>query len=1189
MTSARQTNLLDSVFSPRPASGADDERKRRDGRFALQICVDTFAYAFNVPLRLALLEKGQDFPKTIRSLLVDATDANPIRKILREQDDGVIEGADADALSNTDHFQRARQMILALTGQSPTQPGSQLPEHWMRGMLAILPHVERQVWLTEIANPLPVHGICRMYDPWSLYILMWTSESLFAKGDSSTDFPDALRIPGLLVRRLAGTKFTNRGGEPAECVPVLGPIFEGEAPSDPGDKFIDLFEQFNCKAQEQGIVWGVDACGIPTHEELKDALQSRMALPRNEIERRAGCCERSLELLYSVELSIDSTGCLSRDFWERLATGVAWVAKSERSFAALLGAKNLPQARVIDLDDRSVLWVCASNDGRVALTIGPAASPVQDMQALCASTEVDHDSISAFFNRVRERQSAAWSSQIIAINNLLNRHDLSDKSKVPEDHLVPTGKADPEVGHLLRGFGNRVCRYLVSITRADVADLYWSDYAQSPPRLVNVGCYARLAEHRACAMEIESGFHEWAWKEGVDRDTPANQREKSPAQTYRSLALGQEDPKPGESITPFQSTGTDGYPTKNEALAYFESYPEPRPRDGLALPLMLNGRPVGVVSLAGLSERQFDQRIFIPLRRTASLLAPCMYHQSQLWHMRILNTFFINYQSDILGGSQNKQTSAGAEPHPNPLQTVARCLCNIFLCPVAHLWTRSLANPNRYELSGYNWQGIFEGGGMPGGRLAFSYQDAHGKPRSPIDSKFAELVVDLYRTDGNNTGKFVQGRFDYNLLESVRFEAKKAESDGTLLGSDMLDASVSDAPYRSKIFAPRPEGYGLSDIMSFPLLRRALKRGDSGEMEVVGIVTLHDWHRGDGEPNGAQARPWDRGWRTVVAHMQTYLPYLFEQVEILNNPLVDARRFLIHAGRAEIIGILDSTRRLREYSRTSLSPDGSVRRALARVLAKNFLGKEKSIATDEARHLLADNLNYAELALKDAWSAIQNLTDLGREQELVHLATIMHRYRDLAALSVELTDSIQVINLKSAVDGILAGFGRSLFERGVFKSNSLPDNIHLRLPQLWFRIVLGDLFHNAAKYATPGLALEVVWEGRGTLRLSNEGPYDPLKDDPKKLLLQGRRGSAAAAASDARYGGKLVGGGGQGIGLGGANTMCQLMGIGFEFEVRPFGESCVHATPSRARYEVKLNFPKWMLNKLGSVPDPEFA
>ena len=41
MTSARQTSLLDSIFSPGPEGGADDERKRRDGRFALQICVDT--------------------------------------------------------------------------------------------------------------------------------------------------------------------------------------------------------------------------------------------------------------------------------------------------------------------------------------------------------------------------------------------------------------------------------------------------------------------------------------------------------------------------------------------------------------------------------------------------------------------------------------------------------------------------------------------------------------------------------------------------------------------------------------------------------------------------------------------------------------------------------------------------------------------------------------------------------------------------------------------------------------------------------------------------------------------------------------------------------------------------------------------------------------------------------------------
>lgn len=1210
-----ETTLLDAVFSPY-SEVAENERKRRDGRFALQVCVDTIAYAFNVPLRLALRKKGQDFPATIRSLLGGDIDDRPIRRILKNLKDGAIEGADAQALADVQRFEATRDAILALANGKGVEYIDLNNDQWIRGMLAILPHLERQVWLTEIANPLPVHGLCRMYDPWSLFILMWTAKELFGSDDPSSNYKSALTVEGLNVRTLTTTKFRDREGRLVDCMPVVGPVFVGNESLDHSHLFIERFECFNSRAR-----WGGDASGKPTTEELRDALQSRMPLPEEEIEQRAELCRRSLELLYSIVVPSGFPSSVSREFWEKLATGVAWVAKSAAPLVASPEKEDIPKPRpwfwqrnvaesavqaarqgeesrwrVIDLENGYSLW--AQTGGaeirlRMERTASQQAEEIGLSHAPVTGKHNDFDSLPAFFNRVRERQSAAWSSQIIAINNLLNRHDLADKSKVPSDHLIEPSEQNPEAGHLLRGFGNQICRYLVSITRADVADLYWADYAQSPPRLVNVGCYARLAEHRAGAGSVESDFHKWAWKHGVDSDCPANLRESSPAQTYRTLVHGGEDPPEGKNITPFpDKQALDMPPGEGECFAYFASYPSPRPRDGLALPLMLNGRPVGVVSLAGLSERQFDRRIFIPLRRAASLLATCMYHQSQLWHMRILNTFFINYQAHSWGESQRKAGEADKHSPHNALETVARCLCNIFLCPVAHLWTRSLANHKRYELSGYNWPEIFAANGTAGAKLSFSYREASS--RTPVDSKFAELVIDLHKLKSDEGGNFVQGRFDSSLATTEGFDAQIASSTGTRLGADMLDVSVQDAPYRERIFAARPAGYSLSGIMSFPLLRSTHKTGESGVLEIVGVVTLHDWQRNPtGRDNGDRARPWDRGWRTVVAHMQTYLPYLFEQVEILNNPTVDARRFLIHAGRAEIIGILDSVRRLRSRAEASLSPNGSVRKALASVLSRNFFGREPQIFTDEARNLLQRKFGNVDLVLKDSWDAVQQLTNVERERELVHLANLMHRYRDLSSLSVELTESMKIINLRDTVEAIMAGFRRNLFERGVFKSNDLPGNISLCLPSAWFRIVLGDLFHNAAKYATSGLALNIAWEGRGkeegdketwgTLVLSNEGPYDPALDDEQKLLLLGERGSAAVLSQEETYDGRQLGGAGHGIGLWGAKTMCDLMGIGFQFRIEPYADH------RRARYSVKLAFPRWMLNVVNPATDPDYA
>jgi hypothetical protein len=36
-----------------------------------------------------------------------------------------------------------------------------------------LPHLERQIWLTEFGNHLPAHALSRMLEHWSLYVLLW--------------------------------------------------------------------------------------------------------------------------------------------------------------------------------------------------------------------------------------------------------------------------------------------------------------------------------------------------------------------------------------------------------------------------------------------------------------------------------------------------------------------------------------------------------------------------------------------------------------------------------------------------------------------------------------------------------------------------------------------------------------------------------------------------------------------------------------------------------------------------------------------------------------------------------------------------------------------------------------------------------------------------------------------------------
>lgn len=1166
--SKNSTSLLNKVFSPK-----SDQATRRAGHHATQIAVDTIAYAFNIPLRLLLLNKLRDVPSTIKALL----EADEDSKSILQNEAPDLKAEHYDQLANK--FLDARSWILSLATDTP-QDRPSLADGWEQGMLILLPHLERQIWLTENANPLPAHALGRMQDQWALFILMWCSAHADKFGNA-TPIQNVMGVAGLMVHPLQEFIFTDRQGTSTPCIPVIGPIFEYSNAADQADhqQFQNTFRRYIANTGKHAHRWKSGSLTPPSRDELDDALEARMDLSKEETILRADQARNSLHMLLTAEAS-DNVLPLSRMRCETTAMLTSWLARWNDYLAGII--KEGDQVALSARNSQITLMAKRTECGwQLNITEGRDSSEIHHIDEILKSndTACHVDGIDAFTNRIRERQSAAWSAQIIAINNLLNRHDTSTTSDTRNATTQTGERYKDQAEHLLRGFGGRICRHLVSITRADIADLYWLDYGQSPPRLIHAGGYARMRAHRAKIEETCKNFDDWAWKEeNLDPSaTPcaANLRDKSPSQAYRVAATGREDPQPKNSKEPsvrkrMVPWKKDGNPQNDEeAVAYFDGFTgDTKPRDAMAHPLLINGRVVGVVTLAGLVEQQFDARLFVPIRRAASLIATCMYHQSQLQQMGKLNSLFA--ESDPFDLQRHDPSN-----HYNPLFKISRCLCNIFLCPVAHLWLRSRSNPNRYELHGYNWPSIFNINSSPAnGKQEFIYQEMD-RARNPSKDSFSDLAIDMCANNpALHPGKFVQGHFSDTRKNTTGFDAETASTIGCALGNDFVNDDSGNPTYpayRKRIFLGPPDGHALCDIMSFVLL----KHNDGVTPDIGGIITLHDWGNSNRD---AQLQPWDKGWSSVVSYMQTYLPYLLTQAEVMQNPLMEARRFLIHAGRAELIGVLDTTSRLRTALSNCLAPDRGVRHALDEVMDNDFKGDYRV------------RLAGAHIALRDAWQSVEQSISLAWEQNLTQLANIMHEYRNIARLDIPLAEASETIGLQQQINQILSAYKNKFRLDGIFTDSDVPENVRLRMPALWFRIILGDLLHNAAKYATSGQALSIVWnDSSQTLTLRNEGPYRSDLDIEGRLLESGTRGSASTTER-LIHNLTAVNRKGQGLGLWGAKVMSEVMGIKFGLKIIPKRATLRSiddkTLQGKATYEITLKFPNHMLgNVISSTKD----
>ncbi len=436
----------------------------------------------------------------------------------------------------------------------------------------------------------------------------------------------------------------------------------------------------------------------------------------------------------------------------------------------------------------------------------------------------------------------------------------------------------------------------------------------------------------------------------------------------------------------------------------------------------------------------------------------------------------------------------------------------------------------------------------------------------------------------------MQAHFDPTIEHTESYCLESAAGDRLILGRDyLLELEAADpvaAPHlnvRRTLFGTDGE-YGLRDMMAFALISPRERRIDDPKQlerawEVTGIVTLHD--HGNAAANNNAGFPlgaWPRGWAPVVAHVQTYLPYVLMQVEALHNPLDDARRYLLHSGRTELNGVLEKITGLRGSLHALLDPDGYVQQTLTR------LGRR----ADQHQPIEASDLTRVLDAIRLVSESALHLSSNEFERNLSTLTQAMQDYRDIASLGIEFDTEGRWFDLREALEGEVQKYQSAFKVAGIYTSVDTPPGIRVWLPKFWWGLLVGDLVHNAAKYASSDRAFSIKFERAKSyvarLVFENAATYVPRLDDELRLLKFGVRGSAGMHTRlHAAVPRQPINRQGQGIGLWGIATLCKVMGIQFSIDIQRHKNQGEKDELSRAIYRFILTFPSGVIETRGEA------
>lgn len=975
---------LSDVLTPTPSIGSGNQQtaERVSGRFGYQICADTIAYSQNLPQRLLLIDRLDDLSAVIENLLK----TQDIQQILF---DGVLSKPIAEGLSGLaalneisafrsrllnlgsnskflllkateivcDLALRAQKQSTNTTSEKPvTRRLTQDETDFCVILELLIPHIEQQIWLTEISAPMPAHALQRMHDPWSVYILLWCYKNKTEIRELAQKYSDDKKVqtcsafdceqiqiavfPGWPVCR-SDKKLTSQ-----EVIVVVGPCFikDDIINEEKFDYLAQFFLQFLIYASSELPAWKDASSSMPSSEELLDAYRIRGPIEESEFNLKSKNIVRAWQFLREIEIGNEPID-LKRNDWEALAALSVWLTRWRKNVFVEasqfeLGFEDWKSHLTCEISQIDNVFSANFSTGSIT---NDGLEKLQKEK----DNKTDVDLPSVMFNRIRERQTSSWNAQITAIIQLMQRQSTKvqqSRSEQSKNWRSPDW---------LKGFGSRLCKQIGALAQAHGVTIYWQDYSQEPARLLVIESYSKTYELRAKAEEIHRLFDEEVYQP-EDVNSACFLRGQSNSMVYRCVADGLQ-------VVEQFDTASNNPP--RAILSAYSKLSLPSPLSKIVLPLTHSGRVLGAMELVGFAQGQFAESIIPVLRRISALISSIIYQTQMLQQMSEINEWAISAPAAL---------TVAKAANSNPLSNLSNKLCNVFLCPMVHIWLRG-DDSTKFTLMGSNRDKIFTYGNDSDMRSIRSFsvlnQDqttSNHDYEYTSDRAFSELALMLWGAylgkDGKQWGTVpasiadrepphglvTQGLFRKGLKNSqadihfnfsdiltasnearsvnnfdalkIQAELKPATTRGIVLGEDFVCDGIRS--YRNWIFVDEK----LEEVAAFALVREVQrtsidqqgnKIADASStkksLEVVGVLTLHDYgdswlQNHDFQGKYAYSKPatiqkiggYGAAWMPVISHMQQFLPTVLQQIHLLSNPYDLMRKTFIHEAQHEI-------------------------------------------------------------------------------------------------------------------------------------------------------------------------------------------------------------------------------------------------------------------------------------------------
>lgn len=695
--------LLINRWFPKSGEQNSIDDDKRYGYFALGAVLDGLSFYHNISQHTVCLSQLESLPRILSNILDNDTEAyylieNKVdeiywndclirfqKKIELNKVNGSAEHWIKQLLETSDFVSYISNLLHQKENdETPTFIKDEDLQDFTKVLMHLSPVIERRVLSAHINSPTPFYLLARqaaVFKPWYLLWLFQNIEQI--KDDANSiikdpeTLPNSFRIANLESWKIRVVHCFKTQGK--TFVGIAGPYIEKKIASEEVklDKaLVRLMKDKNCKllGQKKDL--------FNEEESFKNALNQRLHNTKDGNHKRLYELKRAWQVLCRIQVESVDNNKLGIKELLRLAIAICWLARYE-SYPGLSRPKEGWRFSITsnsNLKEKSIrrqyYALSANINKEIKISchthyietnirpIGPADDKNNPARWIQSPTSIENQILANRQNL--HRNVAEQMSRLLQHSTGINYFDRTQTDDAP--HEKNNSETDQDkVSHEVKKVCDSLCSLLTRATGADSVQLFIVNHSRSNKKLLStLGIYARNPR--------------WYIPEKITQHLNKTRDEV--------LEKGPHAGLPKSFVIRSIFTGSTVFENKlDDSNSHFtNAYKPNKPRSGIAIPLLIHGRILGVLQVKGTEINQFDEVWKSMFTQSADLIAPYLY---QLRLANILSRVQQQLAQDLDLESQSDQ-----------LDQVATELCGVLLIDHVHLLFREGEHFMKFRIKG---------------------------------------------------------------------------------------------------------------------------------------------------------------------------------------------------------------------------------------------------------------------------------------------------------------------------------------------------------------------------------------------------------------------------------------------------------------------------------------------------------